>query len=176
MQGFSGKILPAGLEIFSENRRLDLAFPSNPGITFAPRTEMTAWCGSLKGAKMEVNENRGRLGRINFRRKSVKRGNHQKKKMTSPEAWNGQTPSKEVCLFPIRRNLFSRVATSILPGLSGCVRPPVSFMGQADALGNLSASGKRNNEKRKIIWNPVKAPLGIGAKRKRHSIISLNIV
>jgi hypothetical protein len=42
MQGFSAKILPAGLEIFAENRRLDLAFPSNPGITFAPRTEMTA--------------------------------------------------------------------------------------------------------------------------------------
>lgn len=27
MQGFSGKILPEGLEIFPENRRLDLAFP-----------------------------------------------------------------------------------------------------------------------------------------------------
>jgi hypothetical protein len=39
---FFGKILPAGLEIFPENRRLDLAFPSNPGVTFAPRTEMTA--------------------------------------------------------------------------------------------------------------------------------------
>ena len=38
---FSVKILPAGLEIFTENRRLDLAFPSNPGITFAPRTKMT---------------------------------------------------------------------------------------------------------------------------------------
>ena len=73
MQGFSGKILPEGLEIFPENRRLDLAFPSNPGVTFAPRTEMTAWCGSLKGAKMEVNENRGWLGRKNFREKSVKK-------------------------------------------------------------------------------------------------------
>ena len=30
-----------GLEISAENRRLDLAFPSNPGITFAPRTKMT---------------------------------------------------------------------------------------------------------------------------------------
>jgi len=40
MQGFSGKILPK-VEIFVENRRLDLAFPSNPGITFAPRTKMT---------------------------------------------------------------------------------------------------------------------------------------
>ena len=63
MQGFSGKILPAGLEIFPENRRLDLAFPSNPGITFAPRTKMTTRCGSLKGAKMEVNGSRGRLDR-----------------------------------------------------------------------------------------------------------------
>ena len=37
---FSAKILPAGLEIFSENRRLELAFPSNPGVNFAPRTKM----------------------------------------------------------------------------------------------------------------------------------------
>jgi hypothetical protein len=41
MQGFSAEILPEGLEIFAENRRRDLAFPSNPGITFAPRTKMT---------------------------------------------------------------------------------------------------------------------------------------
>ena len=60
---FYGKILPEGLEIFPENRRLDLAFPSNPGVTFAPRTEMTAWCDSLKGAKMEVNGSRGRFDR-----------------------------------------------------------------------------------------------------------------
>ena len=37
-----GKILPEGLEIFPENRRLDLAFPYNPGVTFAPSTKMTA--------------------------------------------------------------------------------------------------------------------------------------
>ena len=40
--GFSGKILPERLEIFPENRRLDLAFPYNPGVTFAPSTKMTA--------------------------------------------------------------------------------------------------------------------------------------
>ena len=39
---FFAEILPAGLEISAENRRPDLAFPYNPGITFAPRTEMTA--------------------------------------------------------------------------------------------------------------------------------------
>ncbi|UVO90826.1 hypothetical protein NXW39_04410 [Bacteroides fragilis] len=83
---------------------------------------------------MEVNENRGRLGRKNFRRKSVKRGNRLKEKKLHRKREKGKPPTKEVCLFPIRRNLFSRVATSILPGLSGCVRPTVSFMGQADAL------------------------------------------
>ena len=39
---FSAKILPAGLEIFSENRRLDLAFPSNPGITSVSYTHLRA--------------------------------------------------------------------------------------------------------------------------------------
>ena len=43
MQGFSVKILPAGLEIFTENRMLDLAFPSNPGITFA-LSLIHIWC------------------------------------------------------------------------------------------------------------------------------------
>ena len=38
---FRGNTTRTGLEISAENRRLDLAFPSNPGITFAPRTKMT---------------------------------------------------------------------------------------------------------------------------------------
>ena len=70
---FFGKILPEGLEIFPENRRLDLAFPYNPGVTFAPSTKMTAWCGSLKGAKMEVNGSGGRLDRKTSKEKSVKK-------------------------------------------------------------------------------------------------------
>ena len=70
---FYGKILPERLEIFPENRRLDLAFPYNPGVTFAPSTKMTAWCGSLKGAKMEVNGSRGRLDRKTSKEKSVKK-------------------------------------------------------------------------------------------------------
>ena len=70
MQGFSGKILPAGVEIFSGNRRLDLAFPYHPGITFAPRTKMTARCDKRKDVKMEVNGNGGGLGRKDFTEKS----------------------------------------------------------------------------------------------------------
>ena len=66
MQGFSGKILPTGLEIFSGNRRLDLVFPYHPGITFAPRTKMTARCDKRKDVKMEVNGNGDGLGRKDF--------------------------------------------------------------------------------------------------------------
>ena len=38
---FREKYYPQGWRFFPKNRRLDLAFPSNPGITFAPRTKMT---------------------------------------------------------------------------------------------------------------------------------------
>ena len=75
MQGFSGKILPAGLEIFPENRRLDLAFPSNPGITFAPRTEMTAWCGVT-----ERRENGGKRKWRQIRQENFKGEIREKKK------------------------------------------------------------------------------------------------
>ena len=176
MQGFSVKILPAGLEIFTENRRLDLAFPSNPGITFAPRTEMTAWCGSLKGAKMEVNENRGRLCRKKLQGKIRKKKNHQKEKdiTGSVKRANHNKGSMIVSdptelVQPGGNNHSSRFVRL-------CVGACFIHGAGWHTLHSLSASGKRNNEKRKIIWNPVKAPLGIGAKRKRHSIISLNIV
>ena len=79
MQGFPGKILPAGLEIFYGNRRLDRAFPYHPGITFAPRTKMTARCDKRKDVKMEVSDNGGGLGRKDFtgnlEKKSSKRMN-----------------------------------------------------------------------------------------------------
>ena len=38
---FRSKYYPQGWRFLPKNRRLDLAFPSNPGITFAPRTKMT---------------------------------------------------------------------------------------------------------------------------------------
>ena len=133
MQGFSVKILPAGLEIFTENRRLDLAFPSNPGITFAPRTEMTAWCGSLKGAKMEVNENRGRLCRKKLQGKIRKKGITKRKK-TSPEAWKGQTTTKGVWLFSDPTGLVQPGGNNHSSRIARCVWPLVSFMGQADTL------------------------------------------
>ena len=53
------------------------------------------------------------------------------------------------------RNLFSRVATIILPGLSGCVWAPVSFMGQADTLCiHFPLPAKETAKKEKSFENP----------------------
>jgi len=58
-------------------------------------------------------------------------------------------------IVPIRRNLFSRVATIILPGLSGCVWAPVSFMGQADTLCiHFPLPAKETAKKEKSFENP----------------------
>ena len=167
MQGFSGKILPAGLEIFSENRRLDLAFPSNPGITFAPRTEMTAWCGSLKDAKMEVNGSGGRLGRKNFRRKSVKK-EPRKREKTSPEAWKGQVPTKEVWMFPIRWNLFCRTATVILPDLPAVCDCLFHSWGRLTHSAFTFRLRHKRSSKKKNHLKPRKSTSWHRRKRKRH--------
>ena len=166
MQGFSVKILPAGLEIFTENRRLDLAFPSNPGITFAPRTEMTAWCGSLKGAKMEVNENRGRLGRKNFRRKFVKGGNRLKEKDFTGSVKRANNDKGSM--------LVSDPTELVQPGgnkhSSRFVRlcAAACFIHGAGwhTLHSLSASGKRNNEKKKNHLKPRKSTSWHRRKKK----------
>ena len=148
MQGFSAKILPAGLEIFAENRRLDLAFPSNPGITFAPRTEMTAWCGPLKGAKMEVNGSGGRLDRKTSKEKSVKKGKRQIEKGHSRKRETGQTTGKEVwfCMFgrtcPVGR------IKSFFPVCLPCVWRLVPFMDRAVRHG-FPLTAQRNSKKEK---------------------------
>ena len=55
----------------------------------------------------------------------------------------------------LERNLFSRVATIILPGLSGCVWAPVSFMGQADTLCiHFPLPAKETAKKEKSFENP----------------------
>ncbi|EYE50586.1 putative lipoprotein, partial [Bacteroides fragilis str. S6R8] len=49
----------------------------------------------------------------------------------------------------------SRVATIILPGLSGCVWAPVSFMGQADTLCiHFPLPAKETAKKEKSFENP----------------------
>ena len=113
MQVFSGKILPEGLEIFPENRRLDLAFPSNPGVTFAPRTKMTAWCGPLKGAKMEVNGSRGRLDRKLQKRNPWKKEVPPKKDIVG-SVKPGKPPARKYGL-SVCPNSFGRADKSFFP-------------------------------------------------------------
>lgn len=151
MQGFSGKILPAGLEIFSENRRLDLAFPSNPGITFAPRTEMTAWCGSLKDAKMEVNGSGGRLDRKTSKEKSVKKKSP-KGKWTQPGAWNRANHRQGNMILYVWPNVSGRTYKIILPVCLPCVMA-CSIHGSGGHI-RLSAYGSKEQQKRKIVRNP----------------------
>ena len=172
MQGFSGKILPAGLEIFSENRRLDLAFPFNPGITFAPRTKMTAWCGSLKDAKMEVNGSGGRLDRKTSKEKSVKKGKRQKEKGHCRRRETGQTTGKEVWFYMSGRACTVGRIKSFFPVCLPCVTA-CSIYGSGGQT-RLSAYGSKEQWKKKNRQKPVKAPLWHKHKRNGPCIISLN--
>ena len=172
MQGFSGKILPAGLEIFSENRRLDLAFPSNPGVTFAPRTKMTAWCGPLKGAKMEVNGSGGRLDRKTSKEKSVKKGKRQKEKEHQPEAWNRANHRQGSMILSVWPSVSGRTDKIILPGLPAvCDGLFHLWIGRSDTAFRLRHKG---TAKKEIVCEPVKAPLWHKHKRNGPCIISLN--
>ena len=147
MQGFSGKILPAGLEIFSENRRLDLAFPSNPGITFAPRTEMTIWCGSLKDAKMEVNGSGGRLDRKTSKEKSVKKKST-KEKGKQPEAWNRANHRQGSMILYVWPSVYGRTDKIILPGLPAvCDGLFHLWIGRSDTAFRLRLKGTVEKEK-----------------------------
>ena len=146
MQGFSGKILPK-VEIFAENRRLDLAFPSNPGITFAPRTKMTDWCGSPEDIKMEVNKGGGRFEKNLL--KSV-----WEEKETCLKTWNGK-PHKGCMYVSERLNTFRREGTGILPGLpsvgDGLDHP---WDGRSCTVPDFK---KMERLKKKAHWNPRKS-------------------
>ena len=154
MQGFSRKYYPRRAGDFRRKQEAWPCFPVQSRNYLCAQNENDWLMRLTERRKMEVNETRGRLGRKNFRGKSVKK-RITKRKKTSPEAWKGQTTTKEVWLFPIRRNLFSRVATIILPGLSGCVWAPVSFMGQADTLCiHFPLPAKETAKKEKSFENP----------------------
>ena len=102
--------------------------------------------------KMEVNENRGRLGRKNFRGKSVKRGNRLKEKDITGSVKRANHD---------KGSMIVSVPTELVqPGgnnhSSRFVRLCVTacFIHEAGwhTLHSLSASGKRDSKKRKIIW------------------------
>ena len=150
MQGFSGKILPAGLEIFAENRRLDLAFPSNPGITFAPRTEMTAWCGVT-----ERRENGGKRKWRQIRQENFKGEIREKKKPKRKRNIAGN-------MKPANHLQGSMVYLSVQTRLVGRINHSSQFACRGDGLCHswasghiqLSAYGSKEPQKEKSIENP----------------------
>ena len=66
--------------------------------------------------KMEVNETRGRLGRKKLQGK-IRKKESPKGKRHHRKREKGKPQQREYDCFPIRRDLSSRVATIILPGL-----------------------------------------------------------
>ena len=166
MQGFSGKILPEGLEIFAENRRLDLAISSNPGITFAPRTEMTDWCGSLKDVKMEVNRDGGR-----FEKKSPKICMRRKRDLS--ESVERQIPHKGCMSVSERLNTFRWEGTGILPGLPSVGDGLVHLW---NGRSYTVPAFRKMEQLKKVHWNLRKSTSWHEHKRNGPHVISLNKV
>ena len=165
MQGFSGKILPAGLEIFTENRRLDLAFPSNPGITFAPRTEMTTWCAP------ERRENGGKRKWRQIRQENFKREIRKREMDTAGSMKPGKPPSGKydfVCLAERVRSDIQNHSSGLPAVCDGLFH---SWIGRSHTAFRLRLKG---TAKKKNRQKPVKAPLWHKHKRNGPCIISLN--
>ena len=82
---------------------------------------------------MEVNENRGRLGRKNFRGKSVKRGNRLKEKDITGSVKRANH-DKGSMIVSVPTELVQPGDNNHSSRIARCVWPLVSFMGQADTL------------------------------------------
>jgi len=125
---------------------------------------------------MEVNENRGRLGRKNFRGKSVKRGNRLKEKDITGSVKRANHNKGSMIVF--------RPTELVQPGGNNhssrfvrlCVGPPVSFMGQADTLCIHFPLPAKETAKKENHLVARKSTSWHRRKRKGHCFISLNIV
>lgn len=170
MQGFSGKILPEGLEIFPENRRLDLAFPLKSRNYLCAQNENDYLMRLTERRKNGGKRKWRQIGKKkNFREKSVIK-EISKRKWHCRERETGQTTGKEVWV-SVWLNSFGRTdAHSSRFACCGWRLAP--FMGRAVAHG--FPLPVQMNRKRKIIWKPVKAPLWHKHKRNGLCTISLN--
>ena len=133
---------------------------------------MTAWCGSLKGAEMEVNGSGGRLDRKTSKEKSVKKGKRQKEKGHCRRRETGQTTGKEVWFCMSGRTCPVGQIKSFFPVCLPCVTA-CSIYGSGGQT-RLSAYGTKEQRKKKNRQKPVKAPLWHKHKRNEPCIISLN--
>ena len=124
--------------------------------------------------KMEVNETRGRLGRKNFRGKSVKKESP-KGKRHHRKREKGKPQQREYDCFPIRRDLSSRVATIILPGLPAVCGRLLHSWSKLTHSASFPLPAQMDCEKENHLKTR-KSTSWHSHKRKGHCIISLNIV
>ena len=125
--------------------------------------------------KMEVNETRGRLGRKNFRGKSVKKESP-KGKRHHRKREKGKPQQREYDCFPIRRDLSSRVATIILPGLPAVCGRLFHLWGRLTLSAFTFRFRHKKQLKKKNLLVARKSTSWHRRKRKGHCFISLNIV
>ena len=125
--------------------------------------------------RMEVNGDRGRLGRKNFRKKSVKKEESPKEKditgsvkRANPDKGSMIISDPTGLVQPGGNNHSSRFARL-------CVVACSIYGAGCDTLGYLSASGKRATKKEKSSETR-KSTSWHRRKRKGHRFISLNIV
>mgnify|MGYP000443083286 CR=1 FL=1 len=125
--------------------------------------------------KMEVNENRGRLGRKNFRRKSVKRINRQKKKDHRKREMGKPQQRKYECFRSDRTCPAGRQQSFFPVCPAVCVRLLHSW-------GRLTHSAftfrfrQKGQRKKKNHLKTRKSTSWHRRKRKGHCFICLNIV
>ena len=125
--------------------------------------------------KMEVNENRGRLGRKNFRGKSVKRGNRLKEKDITGSVKRANH-DKGSMIVSVPTELVQPGGNNHSSRIARCVWPLVSFMGQADTLCIHFPLPAKGTAKKKNHLKTRKSTSWHRRKRKGHCFICLNIV
>ena len=119
--------------------------------------------------KMEVNENRGRLGRKNFRGKSVKRGNRLKEKDITGSVKRANHDKGSMIIFRSDRTCPAGRQQSFFPDCPLCVATCFIHGAGGHTLHSLSASGKRDSKKKKNHLKTRKSTSWHRRKRKGHA-------
>ena len=104
--------------------------------------------------KMEVNENRGRLCRKKLQGKIRKKKNHQKEKDITGSVKRANHYKGSMIVFRSDRTCPAGRQQSFFPDCPLCVATCFIHGAGGHTLHSLSASGKRDSEKKKSSENP----------------------
>ena len=125
--------------------------------------------------KMEVNENRGRLCRKKLQGKIRKKKNHQKEKDITGSVKRANHYKGSMIVFRSDRTCPAGRQQSFFPDCPLCVATCFIHGAGGHTLHSLSASGKRDSEKKNHLKTR-KSTSWHRRKRKGHCFICLNIV